>query len=427
MKINNKYHNILLSFIIALFFTFNSFGQNSFFNDSLTSSKHFNIALFGNLTAKSNAFPNSFYTDFYRGGYLSDEVKQTAAKELKNVNRFGVDADMGLVFRHSLDTIFKQTGWSYTFRVAERRHLNLEMTKDFFNVGFFGNAMYENQTAKLANFQLDFISYQQIGLGLEKTLLIKDNTHQVAMMANFLNGRNAQQALINKANLFTATDGEYLDLEIEGKYNRTDTLKNKQIIPIPSKGVGFSIDMHYQLITKEKHKLQLAVLDFGYLYWKNNAIAYNYDTLFRFDGINIPNLITINDSLIKLSSDSLINLGKRNSNKSFKTVLPAWFMINYIHNLVPGKFTLNFSSQYRFNDVYLPFIAVGGTYYYNNNTNASISVGYGGYGNFNYGIMLQQRVWKYFTVGLGSNQLEGLIMPKKASGQSVVFSVKSWF
>jgi hypothetical protein len=41
--------------------------------------------------------------------------------------------------------------------------------------------------------------------------------------------------------------------------------------------------------------------------------------------------------------------------------------------------------------------------------------------------MLQQRVWKYFTVGLGSNQLEGLIMPKKASGQSVVFSVKSWF
>ena len=108
-------------------------------------------------------------------------------------------------------------------------------------------------------------------------------------------------------------------------------------------------------------------------------------------------------------------------------MLPAWFMINYTHNLVPEKFTLNFSGQYRFNDVYLPFIAVGGTYYYNNNTNASISVGYGGYGNFNYGIMLQQRIWKYFTVGLGSNQLEGLIMPKKASGQSVVFSVKSWF
>ena len=427
MKINQLFTSPLLAIILSLFFTFNTYSQNSFFNDSLSSKKHFNIELFGNLTAKSNAFPNSFYTDFYRGGYLTDEVKQNAAKELKNLNRFGADADMGLVFRHSLDTIFKQTGWSYTARIAERRHLNLEMTKDFFNVGFFGNAMYENKTAKLANFQLDFISYQQIGLGLEKTLFIKENTHQIGLMGNFLNGRNAQRALVNKANLYTATDGEYLNLEIEGKYNRTDTLKSKQVIPNPSKGVGFSVDVYYQLITKENHKLQMTILDFGYLYWKNSAIAYNYDTLFRFDGINIPNLISINDSLIKLSSDSLLDLGKRNSNKSFQTVLPAWFMVNYSHNLVPGKFTLNFSGRYRFNDVYLPFIAVGGTYYYNNNTSASISVGYGGYGNFNYGIMLQQRIWKYFTVGIGSNQLEGLIMPKKASGQSAVFSIKSWF
>ncbi len=427
MKINQIFNSIFLAIILSLFFAFNAYSQNVFFNDSLNSKKHFNIEFFGNLTAKSNAFPNSFYTDFYEGGYLSDEVKQTAAKELKNVNRFGVDADMGLVFRHSLDTVFKQTGWSYTARIAERRHLNLEMTKDFFNVGFFGNAMYENKTATLANFQLDFISYQQIGLGLEKTFLIKDNLHQVGIIVNFLNGRNAQRALINKANLFTATDGEYLNLEIEGKYNRTDTLKNNQIIPNPSKGVGFSIDMYYQLITKENHKLQIAVLDFGYLYWKNSAIAYNYDTLFRFEGINIPNLISINDSLIKLSSDSLLDLGKRNTNKSFRTVLPSWLQVTYNHNLIPGKLALNFQGRYRFNDVYMPFMAVGATYFYNKNTSASLSVGYGGYGNFNYSLSLQQRVWKYFTVGVGTNQLEGLVLPKKASGQSVVFSIKSWF
>lgn len=427
MKPIYKYHKVALSAIAALCLAVNSFGQNSFFNDSASSNKHFNIELSGNLTAKSNAFPNSFYTDFYRGGYLSDEVKQTAAKELKNLNRFGVDADMAMFFRHQLDTIFKLTGWSYTARVAERRHLNLEMTKDFFNVGFFGNAMYENKTANLSRFQLDFVSYQQFGLGLEKTIILKENIHQIGLMGNFLNGRNAQRALVNKANLYTATDGEYLNLEIEGKYNRTDTIKNKQVIPNPSKGVGFSVDMYYQLITKEKHKLQIAVLDFGYLYWKNSAIAYNYDTLFRFEGINIPNLVSINDSLIKLSVDSVVNLGKRNSNKTFKTILPAWFTVNYNHILVQDKFVLNFSGRYRFNDVYLPFIAVGGTYYYKRNTSASISVGYGGYGNLNYGVNIQQRIWKYFTVGLGSNQLEGLIMPKKASGQSLVFSIKSWF
>lgn len=405
----------------------NVFSQQLFFNDSLQSSKHFNIDVYGNLNAKSNAFPNSFYTDFYKGGYLTDEVKQTAAAKLKSINRFGGDADLGLLFRHQLDTVFKQTGWSYTFRIAERRHINLEMTKDFFNVGFFGNAMYENQTAKLAKFQLDFISYQQISLGLERSIVVKENRHQVGIMASYLNGRNAQKALVTKANLFTATDGAYLDLEIAGKYHRTDTLKNTQIIPNQAKGAGFSVDFYYQLITKENHKLQISVLDFGYLFWKNSAIAYNYDTLFRFDGINITNLITINDSLIKLSSDSLLDLGKRNTNKSFKTSLPTWLNVNYCHNIIPGKFTLNFVGRYRFNDVYLPFIAVGGTYYYNQNTNASFSIGYGGYGNMNYSILLQQRIWKYITVGLGSNQLEGLILPKKANGQSVVFAIKSWF
>ena len=416
-----------LYIIIGLASAPNSYGQLSLFNDSIQSDNHFNLVFSGNFTAKSNAFPNSFYTDFYRGGYLSNEIKQQAAKNLKEVNRFGVDADLGFLYRQQLDTVFKQPGWSYTFRIAERRHLDLEMTRDFFTVGFFGNAMYENQTARLADFQLDFISYQQIGAGIEKKWLLKENMHQVGLMANYLNGRNAQRALITKADLFTATDGEYLDLELKGKYNRTDTLKNKQLIPDHAKGAGYSFDLYYQLITKENHKLQLSVNDFGYLYWKNSAIAYNYDTLFRFEGINIPNLITINDSLIKLSGDSLLNLGKRKYERSFKTVLPAWLQVNYCHNLIPEKLVINVNGRYRFNDVYLPFISVGATYFYKKCTSAGISIGYGGYGQFNYGIMLQQRIWKYFTIGIGSNQLEGLIMPKKASGQSLVFSLKSWF
>jgi hypothetical protein len=427
MKIYNLARSIAFGTIINLFVTNSIYSQINLLSDSVNSKKNFNVELFSNVTAKSNAFPNNFYNDFYRGGYLTDEVKQTAAKELKSNNRFGGDADFGLVFRHRLDTIFKQTGWTYTFKIAERRHINLEMTKDFFNVGFFGNAIYENQTAKLANFQLDFISYQQIGLGLEKTFRLKDDVHQIGFSANFLNGRNAQRALINKADLFTATDGEYLDLEISGKYNRTDSLKNNQIIPNQSKGSGFSFDFYYQLISKEQHTLQISMVDFGYVYWQNSAIAYDYDTLFRFEGINIPNLVSINDSLIKLSSDSLIDLGTRNSNKAFRSFLPTWLQVNYSHQIIPGKLLLNFNGRYRFNDVYLPFLALGGTYIFKQNTSATLSVGYGGYGIFNYGIMLQQRIWKYFTLGIGSHQLEGLLLPQKANGQSIVFSLKSWF
>jgi hypothetical protein len=320
-----------------------------------------------------------------------------------------------------------KTGWSYTMRVAERRHLNLEMTGDFFNMGFFGNAMFENKIAKLAAFQLDFISYQQIGLGLEKKLKFNDNLHQWGVMANFLNGRNAQRAILNQADLFTATDGAFIELDIKGSYNRTDSIKNRQLIPNPAKGAGFSFDLYYQLITKEKHKLQVSVMDLGYINWKNNAIAYNYDTLFRFEGIQIPNLLELNDSLVRLSQDSIVNRAQKSNNKSFKTILPAWLQLSYSHQLIPQKLALNAIVRYRFNDIYLPFLAVGATYFYNSNTHAIFHVGYGGYGNFNYALMINQRMGKQFTVGFGSNQLEGWLMPQKANGQSVVFSVKSWF
>jgi hypothetical protein len=180
-------------------------------------------------------------------------------------------------------------------------------------------------------------------------------------------------------------------------------------------------------MTKEKHKLQVSVMDLGYINWKNNAIAYNYDTLFRFEGIQIPNLLELNDSLVRLSQDSIVNRAQKSNNKSFKTILPAWLQLSYSHQLIPQKLALNAIVRYRFNDIYLPFLAVGATYFYNSNTHAIFHVGYGGYGNFNYALMINQRIGKQFTVGFGSNQLEGWLMPQKANGQSVVFSVKSWF
>lgn len=401
--------------------------QLNLFNDSVNSSKHFSLSLLGNVTAKSNAFPNHFYTTFYQGGYLTDETKRKAADKIQEVNRFGADADVNLLFRHCPDTILGKTGWSYLLRVAERRHLNVQMTRDFFNIGFFGNAMYENKTAKLASFKLDFVSYQQVGLGIEKNMRINNNQHQWGAIVNYLNGRNAQQALIDTANLFTATDGAYLELDINGKYTRTDSVKNRQLIPNPNKGAGFSFDFYYRLTTREQHQLQVSLLDFGYIYWQNSAIAYRYDTLFRFDGIQIPNLIEINDSLVQLSQDSVINRAQKNTNKSFKTVLPAWLQLSYTHQLIPKKLALHFIGRYRFHDVYLPFIAVGASYCYSTNTHATFHVGYGGYGHFNYALMINQRIGKQFTLGIGSNQLEGLLMPQKANGQSIVISVKNWF
>lgn len=401
--------------------------QSVFFTDSISTSQRFMLGISAGFTAKSNSFPNNFYTQFYQGGYLTDAVKKEGLKDLKSSNRFGADVDAGIYFKQRLDTVCKQTGWSYTIRLAERRHLSLKMSDDFFNVGFFGNAMYENKTAHLGDFNLNFISYQQAGIGLEKVIKRKEQIHQIGFTGNFINGRNAQQASIDRAELYTATDGEYLDLDFKGNYNKTDSLKNNQIIPNISKGKGFSFDFYYQLETKSKNKLQISISDFGYIYWKNPSIAYNYDTLVHFEGITIPSLISINDSLIKMSTDSIKNSFEKSENKSFKTVLPAWFQVHYTHYLIPQKLAITCGAKYRFNDVYIPFVYLGTSYNFTAKSNATFSVGYGGYGQFNYSLFLNQKIGKQFYIGIGSNQIEGLVLPKKANGQSVQVALKTWF
>ena len=53
----------------------------------------------------------------------------------------------------------------------------------------------------------------------------------------------------------------------------------------------------------------------------------------------------------------------------------------------------------------------------------SATVGYGGYGNFNYGIGIFGNFGKGFIVYAGSNNIEGFIAPKQTAGQGACVSL----
>ncbi len=433
------FHKFLMSFFLqkplhimkhiftlacVLLFYHISLGQNIAPAPEDTALKKISIEIEGNFTAKSNAFTNNFYYTFYRGGYLSDAQKQMAVNHLKNVNRWGADADIWLHVKYKADSILKSSGWSITAHLAERRHLNLNMTKDFFNTGFFGNALYENKTAQLAHFRVNFISYQQAGLGIEKQWKCARGSHQLGFIANYLNGRNAQQINIEKADLFTATDGDYVTLDINGSMHKAHTLKSKKIIQSPTRGTGMSMDVYYRFVNDKNNQFLVTLSDWGFITWKNTAQYYHYDTLFRFEGIPIPDLIQLNDSLIQLSTDSLKKLGDSKEFQSFTTPIPAWIKLRYTHTIVPHKLALVSGVNYRFDYSYIPFIYTGASYSINTNLNVFAGLGYGGYGQLNYSLAAQYFIVSKIIVKVETKQLEGWVLPKKANGQSLLFSVK---
>ncbi len=57
----------------------------------------------------------------------------------------------------------------------------------------------------------------------------------------------------------------------------------------------------------------------------------------------------------------------------------------------------------------------------------SLTLGYGGYGNLNYGIGLKANLGNGFLIYAGSNNIEGYISPKNTGGQGVFFSLGKQF
>ena len=79
--------------------------------------------------------------------------------------------------------------------------------------------------------------------------------------------------------------------------------------------------------------------------------------------------------------------------------------------------------RYVFNGNYHLLAYVKGNFIINPKFTVSATVGYGGYGKFNYGIGAFANLGKGFIIYAGSSNLEGFITPKKAAGQSAYISL----
>jgi hypothetical protein len=85
------------------------------------------------------------------------------------------------------------------------------------------------------------------------------------------------------------------------------------------------------------------------------------------------------------------------------------------------KFSLSTGFRHIFNANYIPYVFIEPEYRHKNMIFA-VHTGYGGYVRLNVGASVTWNSKGWF-VRLGSNSLQGYIIPKSASGQGLFFSV----
>jgi hypothetical protein len=371
--------------------------------------------------ANASSLTANFINKFYTGGYIDVALKDQVRNKTKNSNRLGAELNYGLFAAFKLDSLFHKEGFNLFFNVRDRFHIDSHFPKDFYTVGFYGNAEYAGKTADLSNFSLNMLRYQQFQIGIFSSQL--DSAARWGIGLSFLKGEQYYSVLARKANLFTSADGQYIDFDTDIEMAQSNP-SHKGLNA--TNGYGASMDIYFEAPFKTyigPSKLIVSVADIGLIRFNDQSLYRKQDSLFHYDGFHIKSIFDVQDStFIQTSQDSIQNKILPSKKRPVTATLPSTLNLSF-ESKVNEHFHLAEGIHYIFNANYKLLAYVKGSIYFNKNLMIAATVGYGGYTGFNCGLGLAANLGAGFSIYAGSSNIEGYILPAKTAGRAAYFSI----
>jgi hypothetical protein len=244
------------------------------------------VVLEGSGSWDSNTLNNALMLPLLFGGDIAREERQDAFDRMARNGRAGVEAG-GRLFATWGQNILGHANWQMRTALGWQFAIGTAFTPDAFALTFLGNAAYENTTMHLAPFRAELWHYQSLGVGLEDAL--SGSYLELAMV----NGTTYAGADLEQADLFTATDGRWLDLDVEGLHQRSDTAPQ----PGPTSGLGAAINARWSWrgsLLGKPSAWSVEILDAGFVAWNGDAVRVERDTSIRFEGVPYTDVFNVN-------------------------------------------------------------------------------------------------------------------------------------
>lgn len=381
----------------------------------------YSVGVYGRYQLASNALSSNLLWSAYQGKFIDRKLREQASNQSFKLNRVGVDLDYGIYARHLPDSA-KGLGWY--LNIADRTHANATYSKDFFDFAMFGNAMFAGKTADLSQLTANFITYKQWEIGLLKNVIRNKGKWHLGFGLALLTGNRNLNVNISEAELYTDPNGEYLDGIIHGEV-RSSSLNASQFIDANGIGMSASITVSYEA---EKFGIRFDAHDLGFLRWSNGLRHTEFDTVFRFEGVDLNLFGNDGSGFSSLNLDTVINgFVTKLSPTPYTIATPGRIRLEGFYQLKPEGLRIYAGVQYRTANGYVPLGYIG--------TSSPLPKGfyidgrfaYGGYGSWSIGLELRKKFSNVFEIRLGSNNLEGYILPMIGTSQSAYISFAGYF
>lgn len=378
------------------------------------------VGAYGRYQASTNAIATDLVWNIYQGKFLDRDLRERSSGMHGKMNRMGADIDYGLFVRHLPDST-KGIGWFVG--VADRTHVNGSYRKELFDLAAFGNAQYAGQSVSLSPLQFNLLTYTQVQAGILKTVRKQKGSWNLGFGLSLLFGKQNLNLKINEAELYTDSDGEYLEGSLSGVI-RSSSASGTQYFD--ANGIGFSGSFNVGYST-DKWGILLEADDIGLINWNKDVKQTDLDTAFRFDGVEVD-LFSGGDAFANVATDSILNgLATDVALGNYTTATPGSIRLEGHYMLNKKQLRLYLGVHYRFAPGYVPYAYVG--------TNSPLGKGfsidgrfaYGGFGSWNLGLEVSKRFGKHVEIRLGTNNLEGFVLPMVGTSQSAYASLVGLF
>lgn len=360
------------------------------------------IMVEGDLFYNSNVITNEFARSFYTGEFLDNELKSSVSDKLIRDNRFGVELHYGIKYIHSLDTSKREKELQMFYEVSNHLFSNAQFSEDLFNVAFYGNGMFEDDTAHLGTFSFNNLVYQQASVG------IMDIPTGSYIAAGLINGQQFNVIDVSKGDLYTAPMGSYLDLDMNAEVQRSDT--NSRGLGMMN-GWGLGVDMRWNFelggAGKDYGWYSISIEDLGFIAWNSRSQTYSNDTLFNYQGFELD---MDNPSIQVGSVEDTLGIHYRNG--TITTALPVKASFEKLAAYDEDQaFQTIMGVDHRLGVNYIPRVHVGMAYIPTPHLDIRASLAFGGYGHAQFQLSATGNVRGKFLWKIGSRNFVDSVLP----------------
>ena len=241
--------------------------------------------------SNSNSVPAGMAYALLFNGNVTQKMIDRGDKMMKGELKFEENLKTGLTYRRYL----KRADMIVTVGYDFRQMVNLTAPKQAYETGFYGNARFEGDTANLSHINFQYYNYNQMSVGLFKTINYGKYQMELGFTASYLQViNNLDIETGSNTNLYTDPYGQYLALNYNLTYNSALNGQAPNFTHMP--GFGVSGDIHIAFKNKDKWKLALDVTDFGIMTFRKTPLNYSGSNGLVFTGITIPNLAQFSPS-----------------------------------------------------------------------------------------------------------------------------------